>query len=111
LPNFLDAQGIDEMNPDLSDFTRTSAPASLPIPLQALWWLKKGGLVMGPEWLKAHELCQTMEGEHDHDLVHALAHWIEGDMGNASYWYRRVDETRAADIEAEWTRIAVALSK
>ncbi len=86
-------------------------PDSLTPPLQALWWLKKGGLAMGTEWQKAHDICQTAEGQHDYDLVHALAHWIEGDMGNASYWYRRVGEQRAADIPSEWNRIAAKLSK
>ena len=86
-------------------------PAVLSPPLQALWWLKKGGLAMGEEWKKAHDLCQTREGEHAYDLVHALVHWIEGDKTNASYWYRRVGGQRAADIKAEWQRIVSELSK
>jgi hypothetical protein len=86
-------------------------PDSLTPPLQALWWHKKGGLAVGTEWQKAHDICQTAEGQHDYDLVHALAHWIEGDMGNASYWYRRVGEQRAADVPSEWNRIAAKLSK
>ncbi len=45
--------------------------------------------MLGPEWEKAHELCQMQEGDLAHDRVHALAHWIEGDESNASYWYRR----------------------
>jgi hypothetical protein len=75
-------------------------------PLQALWWLREGKLAMGPEWQKAHEICQTREGDPSYDLVHALAHWIEGDEANARYWYKRVDGGRAATIEAEWQRIA-----
>jgi TPR repeat protein len=86
------------------------APSGLSPPLQALWWLKKGGLAMGPEWRRAHEICQAREGEHAYDLVHALAHWIEGDASNADYWYRRAGEKRAGDVAAEWTRIAAALS-
>ncbi len=86
-------------------------PVALSPPLQALWWLKKGELVMGEEWKKAHELCQTQEGEHAYDLVHALVHWIEGDKSNAAYWYRRVGEQRAADIKTEWQRIVSELSK
>lgn len=89
---------------------KDTPPASLTPPLQALWWLKKGGLAIGPEWKMAHELCQEKEGEHDYDLVHALAHWIEGDEANSAYWYRRVRETRASSIEAEWERIAAAPS-
>lgn len=66
---------------------------------------------MGPEWRKAHELCQIREGDHAYDLVHALVHWIEGDETNSAYWYRRVSEVRATDIETEWERIAAALSR
>jgi hypothetical protein len=92
-------------------FSDDAPPATLPPPLQALWWLKKGGLAKGPEWNQAHELCQTREGEHAYDLVHALVHWIEGDKTNTAYWYRQVGGQRAADIKAEWQRIASELSK
>jgi hypothetical protein len=92
---------IDQLSTD-----GTLPPTDLSPPLQALWWLKKGGLKMGPEWHKAHAICQTAEGTHAHDLVHALAHWIEGDDGNAAYWYRRVGGGKAATIAAEWERIA-----
>ena len=92
-------------------YVENAPPAALPAPLQALWWLKKGGLAMGPEWNKAHELCQTGEGKRAYDLVHALVHWIEGDKTNTAYWYRRVGEHRAADIAAEWQRILSELSK
>ncbi len=92
-------------------FAETAPPADLSLPQQALWWLKKGGLAMGPEWQKAHDICQTQEGEHAYDLVHALAHWIEGDQSNANYWYRRVGAKRAADIASEWQRITAELSQ
>lgn len=87
-----------------------TAPPALSVPLQALWWLKKGNLGLGLEWDKAHALCQLNEGDYAHDLVHALAHWIEGDMGNADYWYRRVGENRAANLSAEWERITRVLA-
>ncbi len=88
---------------------RISRDSSSP-PLQALWWLREGKFAMGPEWQKAHEICQSNEGDHAHDLVHALAHWIEGDKANANYWYARVKEPRAATIEAEWQRICSKLA-
>jgi hypothetical protein len=88
-----------------------SEPApGLSRPMQAMWWLKKGKFQMGPEWQKAHELCQMQEGDRAHDLVHALAHWIEGDESNAAYWYRRAGAGRAATIAAEWQRIMSELS-
>ena len=91
---------------DLERITRDSPSP----PLQALWWLREGKFAVGPEWRKAHEICQSNEGDHAHDLVHALAHWIEGDKANANYWYARVKVTRAATIEAEWQRIASELA-
>ncbi len=95
---------------NLSNISGEAPSPSLSAPLQALWWLKKGGLTLGPEWEKAHAICQTREGERDHDLVHALAHWIEGDVGNADYWYARAHEKRGSDIKSEWTRIVGVLS-
>ena len=75
-------------------------------PLQALWWLQKGGWLLGPEWEKAHTICQQDEGNPHYDIVHALSHWIEGDEANARYWYQRVGGIRAPTIAAEWERIA-----
>ena len=86
-----------------------SPPTQLTPPQQALWWLKRGNFKLGPEWDKAHAICQTMEGDRAHDLVHALAHWIEGDEANAAYWYRRVGGGRSASIEQEWQRISSIL--
>lgn len=81
----------------------TEPPAHLSAPLRALWWLKKGGLRPGPEWERAHEICQEAEGTPDYDRVHALAHWIEGDRANSDYWYRRAGARReGADPAAEW---------
>ena len=37
-------------------------PKDMTKPLQALWWVKKGGLRMGPEWEQAHAIVQTQEG-------------------------------------------------
>ena len=92
-----------------TDFTGAAPPPSLAPPLKALWWLKKGGLVTGPAWDRAHEICQSREGDRDHDLVHALVHSIEGDDANANYWYRRSRSSRAGSISDEWFRIVSQL--
>jgi hypothetical protein len=84
-------------------------PADFTPAQQALSWLRKGGLRLGPEWERAHAICQASEGEAALDGVHALAHWIEGDLGNADYWYRRVGSRRSGEIDAEWRRMAVDL--
>jgi hypothetical protein len=97
--------------PDLLNAGGMSPDPSLSPPLQALWWLKAGAFKTGQQWETAHQICQAGEGDHAHDLVHALAHWIEGDEGNARYWYRRVGEAPAATIAEEWERIAKTLAQ
>jgi len=64
-------------------------PADLTAPLEALWWEAKGN------WNKAHEIAQAHEGEMACDWVHAYLHRVEGDLGNAGYWYRRAKQPQA----------------
>ncbi|MFB6259798.1 MAG: hypothetical protein ABEJ96_08630 [Thiohalorhabdaceae bacterium] len=72
-------------------------------PLQALWWAAKG------EWDRAHRLAQAEPGA-DGAWVHAYLHRVEGDLGNASYWYRRAGQpVSQASLEAEWEAIAAQL--
>jgi len=95
----------------LSSQSETTPPMELSDPAQALWWLKKGNLKLGDEWEAAHMICQAHEGTKFYDWVHALAHWIEGDMGNAAYWYRRVGEKmHGDDVAAEWDYLAETLA-
>jgi len=71
-------------------------------PLAALWWAAKG------EWARAHEIVQDEAGV-DAAWVHAYLHRVEGDLGNAGYWYRRAGKAVATGpVEAEWERIAAA---
>jgi hypothetical protein len=82
-------------------------PADLSPPAKALWWLAKGELKLGDGWKKAHEIAQSNEGEPSHDWVHALVHRIEGDEGNARYWYRRAGRpTFLGTFDEEWQQIA-----
>jgi hypothetical protein len=42
--------------------------------------------------------------------VHAHLHRVEGDTGNAAYWYRQARQPVAAgELAAEWQAIATAL--
>lgn len=92
------------------DFSTNGPPEEWEPPRQALWWLKKGDLRVGPEWERAHDLCQSGEGQRSHDLVHALAHWIEGDNSNADYWYRRAGtRPQGASIADEWSHLAATV--
>ena len=94
-----------------STIENSAPPADMDRALQALWWLRKGNMRTGPEWERAHEICQASEGVKEFDWIHALAHWIEGDASNADYWYRRAGEVRGgADPAAEWDRIAERLN-
>ena len=61
-------------------------------------------------WHGAHEIVQQHEGDARADWIHAVLHRIEGDLGNARYWYRRCGQA-LPDVEppqAELARIANA---
>ena len=80
-----------------------SPPAGLSPEAEALWHAKKGN------WHEAHEIAQDIPTPMG-AWIHALLHLIEGDTGNAGYWYRQAGQTVAKDsLEAEWLRIAAAL--
>jgi hypothetical protein len=93
---------------DLPTFTASlrgdSAPAGLDQPLTALWHAARG------EWDAAHRIVQRREGDPPHDWVHAHLHRVEGDLGNAGYWYRRAGKPVArGDLDAERDAIVAAL--
>ncbi|MEO9527177.1 hypothetical protein [Roseibium sp.] len=93
----------DQFPMDLS----TAAPQNtFSPPEQALWWLAKGSLSLGPEWERAHDICQSAEGDPVHDWIHALCHLIEDDPGNAAYWFRRAGKPVEGDAERLWREIA-----
>lgn len=72
-------------------------------PLQALWWAAQG------EWDRAHRLAQAEPGS-EGAWVHAHLHRVEGDLGNASYWYRRAGRpVSQATLDEEWEGIAAEL--
>lgn len=90
----------DELKASLSG--GAPSPALAP-PLAALWWAAKG------DWDKAHRIVQD-EGTREAAWVHAYLHRVEGDLGNAGYWYRQAGQPVAKDpLEAEWERIVSAL--
>jgi hypothetical protein len=43
------------------------------------------------QWNEAHELVQN-HNDSLSCLIHAYLHRQEGDLGNASYWYRRAGQ-------------------
>jgi hypothetical protein len=93
------------MTPD--SFKRTTRevapPDQLSPALEALWWAAKG------EWNRAHVLVQD-DPSPEAAWVHAYLHRVEGDLGNAGYWYRKAGRLAPSDpLEIEWEAIAAAL--
>ena len=81
-----------------------AAPApDLEPPLAALWWAAKGN------WDAAHKLVQD-EKTASAAWVHAYLHRVEGDLGNAGYWYRQASKPVATgSLETEWEQMVSAL--
>ena len=71
--------------------------------LRAVWHGLRG------EWDAAHELAQAQD-DAEGAWVHAWLHRIEGDLGNAEYWYLRAGRpSRGDDTRDEGLEIARAL--
>jgi len=72
--------------------------------IQALWWAKKG------DWEMAHNIAQEVESSNG-SWVHAYLHRVEGDLGNAAYWYRRANKPSKSNesLDVEWTEISEAI--
>ncbi len=69
----------------------------------ALWWAGRG------EWERAHRIVMGADTQ-EAAWVHAHLHRVEGDLGNAAYWYRRAGRQVAeGPLEAEWDAIAADL--
>ena len=90
--------------PEFKDSCAQATPPENATPLlRALWHDAKG------DWDTAHRLTQAEEGTAA-AWVHAYLHRKEGDLSNASYWYRRADRPVCSlTLEQEWDEIARAL--
>ena len=81
----------------------TDPPAGCGNALAALWWARRD------HWDAAHALVQDAPGA-DAAWVHAWLHRVEGDEGNAGYWYRRSGRPAGrGSLDDEWRGIAEAL--
>jgi hypothetical protein len=86
-----------------ASLSRTAPAPDLAPPFAALWWAAKGN------WDQAHRIVQD-ESDANSAWVHAYLHRVEGDLGNAGYWYRQAGQPVAKDsLQAEWERITSAL--
>jgi hypothetical protein len=77
-------------------------PAGASEEVRALWHTKKG------DWDAAHDVAQDIPSAWG-SWMHAHLHVIEGDLGNAGYWYRQAGKERIEDLDAEWREIASAV--
>ena len=79
-------------------------PPQLSDPLRVLWLDAAG------DWDGAHNIAQDMP-DPDGARLHAYLHRKEGDLGNAAYWYRRVDEALPElSLDAEWRTLVARFS-
>jgi hypothetical protein len=91
----------------LAEFKRSvskkSPPPGVAPAVAALWWAAKD------DWERAHALVMD-EGGKDCAWIHAYLHRVEGDLGNARYWYGQAGKAvPTAPSDAEWDSIAGAL--
>ena len=70
----------------------------------AIRYLKQG------DWKRAHEIVQADESTLG-CWAHGIVHMIEGDVGNARYWYRRAHRAypTVADTAGELAALTQAL--
>lgn len=91
---------IEEFRKSLTD---NNPPTGLSDALQSLWYEAKG------DWSRSHDILQDDNGA-DGAWVHAYLHRVEGDAGNAAYWYRRAGRpVSSQSLADEWNAIASAL--
>jgi hypothetical protein len=93
----------------LEDFAQSveldsDPPEKLSEELRSLWLAKKG------RWHDSHDIAQDIPSKTG-SWIHALLHTIEGDLGNAGYWYSKAGEPPIAmeQIDSEWDRIVSEL--
>ena len=73
--------------------------------------LKAIELALADKWDAAHQIVQQYE-DGTAAWIHAVLHKVEGDLGNAKYWYRRADRMQHVEDEprAELVAIRVELA-
>ena len=69
-------------------------------------------LALADKWDAAHNLVQQYEDDSIAAWIHAVLHKIEGDLGNARYWYRRANQMGHVEEEprAELAAIRAGLT-
>ena len=58
-------------------------------------------------WERAHEIVQRHECEATSAWIHAVLHKMEGDAGNARYWYRCAGQMSHVNDEPQAELLAI----
>ena len=80
----------------------SAPPSELSDELRALW------LAAADRWHEAHDLCQDLPDPAG-AWIHAYLHRVEGDLGNAGYWYHRAGRQAppaGVSLDQEWDTLA-----
>jgi hypothetical protein len=56
---------------------------------------------LASDWERAHLIVQDHEGDPIADWIHAVVHRIEGDLGNAGYWYGRCGRAPREEVSTQ----------
>ena len=78
----------------------------MPVQLPNNELLRAVELAQAGDWDAAHELVQRHE-DNTAAWIHAVLHKIEGDLGNARYWYHRAGRLERIDDEPRAELIAI----
>ncbi len=84
--------------------TNAEPPGEVSAELKALWLAKKG------QWEESHNIAQDIMTSMG-SRIHGLLHTIEGDLGNAGYWYSKagVPAISLSGIDDEWRSLVEGL--
>ena len=62
------------------------------------------------DWQAAHEIAQDHEDDDVASWIHAVVHWMEGDLSNARYWFRQAGRQMSDHPTPEATLRAIKLA-
>ena len=78
-------------------------PGGISEPLKAMWYEGRN------DWEQAHNIAQDISSSAG-SWIHAYLHRVEGDEGNAAYWYRRAGKPfPRVPLKEEWEQITKEL--
>jgi hypothetical protein len=58
-------------------------------------------LALAGDWEGAHRIAQEHEGDRTANWIHAVVHRMEGDLGNARYWYGRCGRKLREEVSTD----------